>query len=411
MTSVASRQVGMSEAGAARIEPAAMLVIATIAPLLGETGVQTHSRTLLSAFTSARVRCSLQTPLKAGTIWVPIFAVRPLFLSRINKTWSTWWLRHWHEMALRRQLIKLAERDSISAIICQCPVSARAALDARDQLRGHFPIAMACHFNYSEATEYRDKGELASPRFFEHVLAMEKDVMQRVDRVIYVSNWARNVVENERNITPKQSLVIWNGVDRDVPATTLKRADIGLAADELALISVGTLEPRKNQLALVDFFAKVAAKHPNTKLVLVGDGISRGRIEARIGELGLNNRVILLGFRKDVAALLPLADIYVHASLLENCPIVLLEAARACLPIAAAPAGGVPELLEKLGGTALDSADARSIEDLLSSVEARRKAGAIARQRFEQHFTRDVMIAQYARALLVDPIPQGGVSA
>src|ERR1700721_1642790 len=89
MTSLASRQVGISETGAAPAEDTALLVIATIAPVAGETGVQTHSRLLLSAFTAAKVRCLLQTPRKAGTMWVPIFAVRPLLLSRINKTWST----------------------------------------------------------------------------------------------------------------------------------------------------------------------------------------------------------------------------------------------------------------------------------------------------------------------------------
>ena len=61
---------------------------------------------------------------------------------------------------------------------------------------------MVCHFNYSEATEYRDKGELASQRYFDSVLAMEKQVLESVDRVIYVSNWAQHVVEEERDIHP-----------------------------------------------------------------------------------------------------------------------------------------------------------------------------------------------------------------
>ena len=401
MTSVASPEIAVSKSGVAQVAERAMLVIATIAPAAGETGVQTHSRTLLSAFNAASVRCALQTPVQAGAIWLPIFAMRPLMISRINKTWSTWWLRHWHEMALRHRLTRLASQHQISSIIAQCPVSARAALAARELAGKHFPVVMACHFNYSEATEYRDKGELSSQPFFEHVLAMEADVMKRVDCVIYVSRWAQQTVEHDRQIHPKRSIVIWNGIDRDVPATTLSRRDIGLNSDDLILISVGTLEPRKNQLALVELFAKVAARYPKAKLVLVGDGPSRSKIELRIAELELTDRIVLLGFRKDVAALLPLADMYVHASLLENCPIVLLEAARASLPIAAAPAGGVPELLEKLSGTALDLTDARSLDSLLASADARREAGREARRLFEEYFTREVMIARYAEALQV----------
>jgi len=83
-------------------------------------------------------------------------------------------------------------------------------MHARRQLGENFTIAMVCHFNYSEATEYRDKGELASQRYFDSVLAMEKQVLESVDRVIYVSNWARDVVEKERDIHPRASSVIWN---------------------------------------------------------------------------------------------------------------------------------------------------------------------------------------------------------
>jgi glycosyltransferase involved in cell wall biosynthesis len=157
----------------------------------------------------------------------------------------------------------------------------------------------------------------------------------------------------------------------------------------------------------VDLLSKLAPDHPIAKLVLVGDGPARGKIESRIAELGLQSKVRLLGFRKDVPALLPLADVYAHASLLENCPIVLLEAARAGLPIAAVPAGGVPELLEALGGTPLDSQQPASIAPLLASPERRADAGRTAKAAFERRFTTEAMVAEYVRILELTAQPGG----
>jgi glycosyltransferase involved in cell wall biosynthesis len=383
------------------------VVIATLAPVRGETGVQTHSRMLHAGLTENGHDCIVQTPLTGAKLWAAVFAVRPLLLKRLkNKTWSTWWLRKWHEAALRGGLGRIARERTITAVVAQCPVSARAALAVRDRLGQNFQVAMVCHFNFSEATEYREKGELSSRRYFDSVVAMEKQVLEGVDRVIYVSNWARNVVELERNIHPRASSVIWNGVAAHVPPTRLARADIGLGADDIVLVSVGTLEPRKNQLALVKLFAKVAERHPRAKLVLVGNGPSRAAIESAVAELGIGPKVRLLGFRSDVPDLLPLADVYVHASLLENCPMVLLEAARAGLPVAAVPAGGVPELLEKLQGTPIDLEDPASLDPLLTGAAARATAGKLTREAFDRHFTREAMIDAYVRSLELSP--EGG---
>src|SRR5207248_3321797 len=134
------------------------------------------------------------------------------------------------------------------AVIAQCPVSARAALDVREAVRGTFPVAMVCHFNHSEASEYRDKGELSGQRRYEEMLAFEDKVLREVDRVVYVSNWARQNVEQARGLRTKSSAVIWNGVDdlRAASAESLKRSDLDLADDDLVLVNVGSLEPRKN---------------------------------------------------------------------------------------------------------------------------------------------------------------------
>jgi glycosyltransferase involved in cell wall biosynthesis len=384
------------------------VLLATIEPLKGHTGVETHSRALSAGLNDAGYQCAVQTPLVASRRWGPVFAIRPLLLRKLNPTWSTRWLRHWHGLALRGGLTRTLSRGQTDALICQCPVSAEAAMSARRHLGLEIPVLMVCHFNYSEATEYRNKGELASQVHFDAILETERRVLETVDHVVYVSNWARQTVEEERGIRPRASSVIWNGIPAQTTIPPIQRSEIGLGPDDLVLITVGTLEPRKNQIALIELVAKLAPRFPNIRLLLIGDGPDRRRIEARIDGLNLRPYVRLLGFRTDVARLLPVSDIYVHASLLENCPIVILEAARAGRPVAAIPAGGVPELFDVLGGTPLDPRDTASLIPLLCSPAARAQAGRVAQEVFEGHFTAESMVARYINVLQATVAQRGG---
>jgi glycosyltransferase involved in cell wall biosynthesis len=401
------------------------VIVATVERPQGDTGVHAHTQALLSGLAAAEVDAELVNPFCAGAKWLPVFAFRKLFLKHLSKSLALRWYRHWHVRALREALAKSLTARPIDALIAQCPVSARAALEVRDELKLDFPIAMVCHFNYSEATEYRDKGELTGRAAFQRMLAIEQRVLEAVDQVIYVSNWAQRVVEQDRGIRPRASRVIWNGIASHVDAPALRRADVGVGEGDLMLINVGSLEPRKNQISLLDLFQLLRLDNPRAKLLLVGDGPQRSAIEQKIRDRNLSGSVIMLGHRTDVPALLNLADIYVHYSKLENCPVILLEAARAGVPIAAIPNGGVGEIGEKLGGiielresdvnASLDalrpltrSCDARVASSghepqATQASQLRRKLGGRARAGFESHFTREAMIAQYLDALNLTP--------
>jgi glycosyltransferase involved in cell wall biosynthesis len=381
-------------------------VIATINRPEGDTGVHTHTRILAAGLRDAGVTCDVISAFSGSRKWLPIFAVRPLLLHRVNRSWSTLWHRRWHRAALHENLVRYAAIQPPDALIAQCPVSARAALDARAALQASFPVAMVCHFNHSEAAEYREKGELTGRERYDAMLAFEDRVLQEVDQVIYVSEWARRSVQEARGLRTRGSSVIWNGTDDDPAAAggSVKRADIGLAEDDIALINVGSLEPRKNQLGLLPLFAEINAEHPATRLVLVGDGPQRGEIERRVAQLELSGKVHLLGHRRDVPAILPLADLYVHYATLENCPLALIESARACLPFAAVPNGGVPELAAALDCRIdLTPHDLRqslaNLRPLLNDPALRRELGRRARQRFESTFTHRAMTRAYLQAL------------
>jgi glycosyltransferase involved in cell wall biosynthesis len=377
--------------------------IATINRPDGDTGVHTHTRMLASGLDAAGVRCDVVSAFDAGPLWLPVFAVRPLLLKRINSTASTLWHRKWHMTALRAALLSHVKTQPPDVIVAQCPVSARAALEMRDETGGKFPIVLVCHFNHSEAAEYREKGELAGEDRYRDMLAFEDRVLEEVDRIIYVSAWARGNVEETRGLRTKSSAVVWNGVDETVPPA-MTRQQLGLSDGDLVLMNVGSLEPRKNQLGLLDLFATIHSQYPASRLVLIGDGPARGDVAQKIAEMNLQSAVTLLGHRRDVPALLPLADLYIHYAALENCPLALIEAARAGLAFAAVPAGGVPELQQALACKyELQPHDLRASMDnlrpLLDNTELRKAAGAQAQQKFKATFTRDAMTQAYINAL------------
>jgi glycosyltransferase involved in cell wall biosynthesis len=380
------------------------VVVATIARRQGETGVHAHARSLLAGLARAGVGAKLVTPFDDSRFWPGVFAFRKL-IRPVNRSWSTRWYRHFHRLALLSNLRAAGgSQGAPAAVVAQCPLSASAALQWRHEIGGRFPIMMVCHFNHGEAKEYREQGELPDDQAYRAIEAFEADLIPRVDHVVYVSDWARRVVEVERGLRSRAHSVIHNGIpDIDSP-TRLSRADLHVPDDRLVMVNVGTLESRKNQLALVELFALVHAKKSSAHLVLVGEGPDRSAIERRVDELNLAQYVTLLGYRRDVSAILPLADMYVHAARLENCPVALIEAARAGLPVAAPPVGGIPELLQRLdNGVLADLAKPAealaAVMPLLDDPGMRHELGQRGRQQFLDHFTDLAMTSAYLQAL------------
>ena len=100
----------------------------------------------------------------------------------------------------------------------------------------------------------------------------------------------------------------------------------GFTDGALNLAVVAAFEPRKGHLSLIDALAQV----PNVRAALVGAGSATAAIEARIAELGLGERVRLLGWRDDVPAILAAADALALPSLGNEClPYAILEAMAA----------------------------------------------------------------------------------
>ena len=128
----------------------------------------------------------------------------------------------------------------------------------------------------------------------------------------------------------------------------------------------------KHQKAPLDFLkaASIVNKEmQDARFVLVGDGILRPRIEAEIENLGLQNEVILLGWRKDIAAIIASSDLLVLTSLWEGMPTVVPMAMRLGVPVTANRIDGCAELVKHgINGLLSAPGDPASIADNIIKI-------------------------------------------
>ncbi len=110
-----------------------------------------------------------------------------------------------------------------------------------------------------------------------------------------------------------------------------KRQEMGLQG-QLVVGNVGRLHFQKNQKFLLDIFAQLHKRRPNSTLLIAGEGELRPELEQKIEELQLKDSVRLLGNRSDIAELMQAMDVFVLPSLFEGLGIVLIEAQAAGLP-------------------------------------------------------------------------------
>jgi len=311
------------------------VVVATLMRREGGTGVQTHARTVVEHSVAAGRESSVVTPFEASSpLLAPAFALRqPLRV--VSRPAAVWWYRAGHAHYLRQALgAELARRPG-AVVYAQCPVSAAVALDVRhDQ-----PVVLAVHFNHSQAEEWTGKGEVRRDgRVFRGIEALDRDVLPRVDGLVYVSEDSRELVEAR---IPAAARVPSMVLPNPVPGRPGGNAP-AMTGD---LITVGSLEPRKNHAYLLDILARAHGAGRRYSLTIVGEGPEFGSLREHARHLNLGEHVRFAGYRTDVTDLLRGHRAYVHTAVAESFGIVLVEAMHAGLPVVAAPVGGIPEVV------------------------------------------------------------------
>jgi N-acetyl-alpha-D-glucosaminyl L-malate synthase BshA len=114
---------------------------------------------------------------------------------------------------------------------------------------------------------------------------------------------------------------------------------------EVAVIHVSNFRPVKRVDDLIYAMCIVAKEIPSARLMLIGDGPDRHKVERLIDRLDLRKNVMMMGYRNDVPDLLRCADMLVLCSETESAPLTILEAMSTGLPVIATNVGGIPEIV------------------------------------------------------------------
>jgi L-malate glycosyltransferase len=233
---------------------------------------------------------------------------------------------------------------------------------------------------------HRQLGDLLTPTQFRFQAA----AFRFCDRVVCNSHAAATRLQ-KAGIRSQKIRIIPNGL----PAEFLERS-VSALSPEPQVLRIGMISRMnhrlKNHVSFLRIAATLASRFPQVRFVLVGDGPLRAELETFTRQLGISDRTLFLGDRRDIPAVLAALDISVLPSSSESLSNVILESMAIGVPVVAADIGGNSELVQH-GKTGLlfclgdEAAFASALERLITQPELRKSFGAYAREMVRSEYT------------------------
>lgn len=195
---------------------------------------------------------------------------------------------------------------------------------------------------------------------------------------------------------------IVNGLDLDTYCLVTDRKQfpaLGLDPEDIVFICVGRLEEIKGHDLLLKAF-KTAAFKTRVKLLIVGEGPCRPKLQQQINEAGLRRKVKMLGQRDDVPLLLNLSDCFVLSSRSEGLSCSIIEAMAAGLPVIATDVGGNRELIvDGVNGYIVEPGNPDSLAvkmtEVLHDGRKRKEFGRASQAYAREQYSVSTMMTRY----------------
>jgi glycosyltransferase involved in cell wall biosynthesis len=192
----------------------------------------------------------------------------------------------------------------------------------------------------------------------------------RADRVIAISNAVAEVLVRD-GIERERITVVHSGISVDTTRTVERlgiRDLLGLAPGVLVAANVAALVPHKDHVTMLGAAKQLERRHPDLHWVVAGEGELRPALEARIRELGLSDRVHLMGHLASPERLIADADVFVMSSRQEGLGTSVLEAMALGTPVASTGAGGLPEMLAQGAGLVVPPGDSAALAEAIARM-------------------------------------------
>ncbi len=206
----------------------------------------------------------------------------------------------------------------------------------------------------------------------------------------------------EEGVADWKVVKIGNGLDVSRYAFEDTRARLLRATPRKrhVITTVANLRVGKGHDVLLRAAARVVRRIPEARFQIVGNGARRQELERLAANLRISSHVAFLGHRDDVPAVLAQSDVFAFPSFMEASPNAVLEAMAAGLPVVAARAGGIPEMIEhECNGLLVPPGDDRALAAGLLRVMKRphlaARLGGAARQTVVSRFSFDRMVDEF----------------
>lgn len=213
------------------------------------------------------------------------------------------------------------------------------------------------------------------------------------------------LLQSNLNLSEDFYKVIHNGIDsiffsREV-VSPASLDDLGITEEDILLINSARLEPVKNQEVIIYAMQEIVKTHPHIKLLCLGNtGSNFSYYSSLVTELKLENSVLFLGEKSDIASYLAKAHIGVFPSKSEGLSNALLEMMSMELPVILSDIPSFREVMEGMEYPLfVDVNDsnklARYVIELVENENSRKEIGTMCRQQLIDKFTAKQMAQQY----------------
>lgn len=244
-------------------------------------------------------------------------------------------------VAAYKQISELIKREKIDFIHCNTPTGGVLGRLAGKKCKVKKVIYQAHGFHFYKGSPKKN---------WLIYYSVEKLLARYTDAIITIN---REDYEAAKRFKLKNGGKVFfvHGVGIDTAAYTpsaetraSKRAELGLGEEDFCVVSVGRLDANKNNETLIRAIGKLENK--NVRLIICGDGEQRERLTDLMAELGVADRVTLLGNRNDMAEIYCAVDALAMASFREGLSRTLMEAMASGLPCVASKIRGNVDLIE-----------------------------------------------------------------
>jgi len=233
-------------------------------------------------------------------------------------------------------------------------------------------------------------------------LWLERLLARFTDVIITVSEQQRDEIIKYKIAEPEKTIAIPLGLDLkpfinlDTDPNEVRR-EFSVPEETKLVGIVARLVPIKNHVCFLEAARLILARYDNVRFMIVGDGEMRSTLEQKARDLGIEARVIFMGFQYNLQKIYAGLDIVALSSYNEGLPVALIEAMAAGKPVISTDVGGVVDLiLDGDNGLLVPSNDPKSLAEatlyLLEHPERRKMMGAAGRKKVYPHFDKKRLV-------------------